>query len=354
MLLYLSIFLISLASTILLTPVVRILALKINAIDSPNDRKIHKVPIPRLGGLAIYFGFLIAILFCCLVSRFISPGLDINYSGVLGIILSATILLIIGFVDDVKGISPSIKLVFQILAAFIAIYFGIEITFVKNPLNGFIYLGSASIPITVFWLVGITNSVNLIDGLDGLASGITAIASVTLFFVALSTGQVASAIVFIALAGAAAGFLKYNFHPASIFLGDSGSLFMGFVLASASVLGVLKSTLVIALLIPILILAVPIFDTASTIIRRLRAKVDIFEADSRHIHHRLLEAGLTHREAVMAIYFVCLLLASGALIVTFMNPVESIILLFVILIVAAVGAYKIKINLNLRESEEQK
>ena len=203
-------------------------------------------------------------------------------------------------------------------------------------------------PITIFWIVGMTNAINLIDGLDGLASGVTAIASVALFFVALRTHQIGAAMIFLALAGAAIGFLKYNFNPASIFLGDSGSLFMGFILAAASVIGVLKSTLLISLIIPILILAVPIFDTASAIVRRLKAKAHIFKADNGHIHHRLLNAGLSQREAVMAIYFVCILLSSSALVVTFMNTVESLGLFTVILAVAVFGLYKIKGGIDLK------
>jgi UDP-GlcNAc:undecaprenyl-phosphate GlcNAc-1-phosphate transferase len=353
MLFYLLIFLVAFVSTLLLTPVVRILALKIGAVDNPNDRKVHKKPTPRLGGLAIYFGFLLAIFAGLGASNLLNLGLKINHTAIFGIIISGTILLLLGFLDDLRGVRPSVKFLVQIAAASLAIYFGIEIGFLKNPFNGFIFLGAASIPLTIFWLVGITNAVNLIDGLDGLASGITAIASITLFFVALKTNQPVAAIILLALAGAAAGFLKFNFNPATVFLGDSGSLFMGFVLASASVIGVLKSTLVIALLIPVLILAVPIYDTASAIIRRIRAKVYIFEADDAHIHHKLLEAGLSHREAVMAIYFVCLLLSAGALIVTFMNLVESLILLSIILAVALVGAYKIRESINLRATEEK-
>jgi len=316
MLLYLLIFLIAFAFTFLLTPVVRILALKIGVIDSPNKRKIHKKPIPRLGGLAIYSGFLVSLAAGLIAARFLGFPFFINLRSIFGIVASGSLLLAVGFIDDMRGVKPEVKMFLQFVAAFVAIYFGVEMAFLRNPFNGVIYLGFWSIPFTAFWLVGITNSVNLIDGLDGLATGITAIASVTLFLVALTTGQATSAIVLLALAGASLGFLRYNFNPASIFLGDSGSLFMGFVLASASVIGVLKSTLVIALLIPVLILAVPILDTASAIVRRVRAKVHIFEADDGHIHHRLLNAGLTHRQAVMLIYIVCVALSAGALLVT--------------------------------------
>jgi len=342
MFLYLLIFLIAFVSTLLLTPVVRLLALKIGAIDNPAERKVHEKPIPRLGGLALYCGFILAAVVGLFASYFSGVGFTVSPVTITGVLLSATMLLIIGIIDDVRGVRPVIKLFFQVVAASVAVYFGVEIGFLSNPFNGFLYLGVASIPITILWLVGITNAVNLIDGLDGLASGIAAIASVTLFFVALRTNQPVSAVILLALAGASAGFLRYNFNPASIFLGDSGSLFVGFVLASASVVGVLKSTLLIALVIPVMILGVPIFDTIFTIIRRIRARVHIFEADDRHIHHRLLEAGLTHREAVMAIYFVCFLLSSGALAVTFLNTFESLILLGVIMVVAGISVNTIR------------
>ncbi len=340
MLLYLLIFVISCLSTILLTPVVRNFALKINAVDSPDQRKVHKNPIPRLGGLAIYFGFLAGVSIALIASALL--GIKVNYHAIFGILSSSTIVLIIGFVDDTKGLPPLIKFIFQIVAASVAIYFGVVISFISNPLDGLIVIGIWSIPVTLFWIVGMTNAINLIDGLDGLASGVTAIASIALFFVALRTHQVAAAIMLFALAGSALGFLRYNFNPASIFLGDSGSLFMGFVLAAASVVGVLKSTLVIALIIPVLILGVPILDTLSAIIRRVRDKAYIFKADRRHIHHKLLEAGLSQREAVMAIYFVCILLSVGALAVTFMNAADSIALFIIIFIVAAIGTMKIK------------
>ena len=349
MFLYLIIFAISAASTILLTPVVRTFALKIKAVESPNQRKIHKKPVPRLGGLAIYFGFLVGIFTAVIAAYFLA--IKLNYHAIFGIISSGTIVLILGFLDDTMELMPWVKFLVQIIAASIAIYFGAVIGFISNPFSGLIVLGAWSVPITLFWVVGMTNAINLIDGLDGLASGVTAIASIALFFVAVRTHQVGAAIILLALAGSALGFLKYNFNPASIFLGDSGSLFMGFVLACASVVGVLKSTLVIALIIPVLVLGVPIFDTASAIVRRVRLKAHIFKADKRHIHHKLLEAGLSQREAVMAIYFICILLSCGALVVTFMKPAEAIALFVIIFVVAAIGIMKIKENINLKLTE---
>ena len=195
----------------------------------------------------------------------------------------------------------------------IVMFFGVQITFISNPFNGIFALGAIGIPLTLFWIVGVTNAINLIDGLDGLAAGVTAISAVALFFVALRTHQVGASLLMLALAGAALGFLRYNFFPAKIFLGDSGSLFLGFILASSSVVGVFKTTLVVALVIPVLILGVPIFDTLFAIGRRLKEKKHPFEADDKHIHHMFLRAGFTQREAVLAIYIACFLLSFSAL-----------------------------------------
>jgi UDP-GlcNAc:undecaprenyl-phosphate GlcNAc-1-phosphate transferase len=304
-------FLIALVLTILLTPMVRSFAPEIGAMDKPSKRKVHTSNIPRSGGIAIYFGFLVAVLFG-LLSRGVI-GSVITPKPVLGILLGGSIVFLVGLADDIYRMKPLVKLIGQLLGAGIAIYFGVEISFITNPLNGLVPLGYLAIPLTLIWLVGMTNAINLIDGLDGLATGVTAISAGTLFFVALRTHQLGAALLMLALAGAALGFLRYNFFPASIFLGDSGSYFLGFVLAAASIIGVFKTTLVVALIIPLLILGVPIFDTAFAILRRLREKKNLFAADDRHIHHLLLRAGLNQREAVVSIYIVCIILSAIAL-----------------------------------------
>lgn len=306
------IFAVALFVTYLSVPVVRRFARKISAVDLPNDRKVHRIPIPRLGGIAIYAGFLAATAVSIILSNF--WGVKINLSLIGGITLGATLLLIVGVVDDLRSLRPTTKLIFQIIAAAIIIYFGAEINFISSPFNGIVPIGALAIPLTLLWVVGLTNAINLIDGLDGLASGVTAISSMTLFFVALRTHQIEAAILVLILAGAALGFLRYNFFPASIFLGDSGAMFFGFILAAASIIGVFKTTLVVALIVPILILGVPIFDTLFAIGRRLKERRHPFEADAKHIHHLLLRAGFNKREAVLAIYLACFLLSFMALI----------------------------------------
>lgn len=313
MLTFLLIFLIAMILTILLTPMVRSFAPEIGAMDKPSLRKVHQSNIPRIGGIAIYLSFLVAVLFGLLFLGGIR-GSVINPRPILGILIGGSIVMLTGFLDDIYRLKPWIKFAAQLFGAGTAIYFGVEINFITNPLNGLVPLGWISVPLTVLWLVGMTNAINLIDGLDGLASGVTAISAGTLFFVALRTHQLGAALLMLALAGAALGFLRYNFFPASVFLGDSGSYFLGFILAAASIIGVFKTTLVVALIIPLLILGVPIFDTIFAIGRRLREKKNPFAADNKHIHHLLLRAGLNQKEAVLAIYIVCVLLSTIALI----------------------------------------
>jgi len=299
-------------TTYLITPLVKKLALKINAIDVPNDRKIHSEPIARLGGLGIWAGFFLSVIVGFLLAQATGSKLDFHVGW--GILLAGTLLMVVGMVDDIRGLRATTKLIFQIIATMIVIYFGVEINFLSNPFNGIIAIGSFAIPLTLLWVVGVTNAMNLIDGLDGLATGVTAISSITLFFVALRTHQIGAAILLLALASASLAFLRYNFSPAKIFLGDSGSLLLGFVLATAATIGVLKTTLVVAMIVPILILGVPIFDTLWAIGRRLGSGQHPFKADNKHIHHLLLRAGFSQREAVLAIYTACFILSFIALV----------------------------------------
>ncbi len=303
--------------TYLISPVVRSFATKINAVDIPNDRKIHETPIPHLGGLAIYVGFIISIGLSFGFGQYL--GIKFDWSTIVGILLGGTFLFIVGLVDDIKGLRPTTKLVCQILATLFVIYLGVEISFISNPFNGILALGLMSIPITLLWVVGVTNAINLIDGLDGLAAGVTAISAITLFVVALRTHQIGAAILLLALFGASLGFLRINFFPATMFLGDAGSMLLGFVLATTAIIGVLKTTLVVALLVPLLILGVPIFDTLFAILRRMKAGKHPFEADDKHIHHMLLRAGFHKREAVFAIYIVCFILSFIALFMALMR-----------------------------------
>lgn len=309
-------FVVALVISYLLTPYAKKLAYKIGAIDVPKDnRRVHKKPIPRLGGIAIYSAFVVTAL----VMGLFNSNVYFN-SEFKGILIGVTIIVMVGIVDDVKQISAKYKLAAQIAAALIVVYSGVTIDFINFPLikseSGYVFFKALKIPMTVFWIVGITNTVNLIDGLDGLAAGVSAIASMSLAAVAYNTGQYSVAILLVILAGASAGFLPYNFNPAQIFMGDTGSLAIGFLLATISVEGVIKKAATIAVAIPVLALGVPIFDTTFAIIRRLLNGKPIMEADKGHLHHRLLDHGFSQRQTVVTLYAISMVLGGSAVVLS--------------------------------------
>lgn len=307
--------------TLCLTPWVKRVALKANIIDHPNTRKIHKTPIPRLGGIAIFSGCILPLLFLLPMSNLL-----------LGIFIGSSLVLILGILDDITDLSPWIKLAGQLLIALLTFKFGVSIQLITNPFGGVIPLHWMSLPITVIWIVGMMNALNLLDGLDGLASGVSATSAFMFIIVALKTGQIESALISIALFGACVAFLKYNFAPAQIFMGDAGSMFLGYMLASVSILGVLKSTATLSILIPFLILGVPISDTLFSIFRRLKNRKRLFKADTGHFHHRLLDLGFNPKQVAILGYLLTLFLGGIGLIMSvFSGKVAYIILGLVIL-----------------------
>ncbi len=321
--LLLAVFLLSLTVALLATPLVGRLAVRCGAIDLPDARKVHDKPIPRWGGIAIYLAFFLP------VSGFLGWG----GKGVPGLILGGTVILLVGIVDDLVGLSPKLKFLGQVVAAAVLIASGIRIQFLTNPGGGMLYLGLWGIPLTLLWVVGITNMLNLIDGLDGLAAGISSIAATALFFVALQKGQATVALYTVALTGSALGFLRYNFNPARIFMGDAGSMFLGFVLAAVSIQGALKGATTIALSIPAVALGVPIFDTVFAIIRRFHNGKPIYMADKGHLHHRLLALGLSQRQAVLLVYLVSICLGVDAVLLASVPAFLGVALLALSLVV---------------------
>lgn len=286
-------------------------------LDPVDARKIHTQPIPRLGGIAIFVGVMVSLA----LVELLTPGHFFPREGpVLGILAGAALVFLLGVVDDLHPLSAKVKLFGQIAAAGLAYLMGVRIEFLTHPQGGLWVLPITyglpllSIGLTLAWLVGITNTINLIDGLDGLAAGVSLIGGLTLAIIALETNQPMSAVFALALVGGTIGFLRYNFNPAKIFMGDGGSLFLGFILASISIMGVLKLVAAATLILPLLILGVPIFDTAFAIVRRLWNRRPIFSPDRGHLHHRLLSAGLSHRNAVIMIYGFSLTLAGTALV----------------------------------------
>lgn len=286
------------------TPVSKKIAFKIGAVAYPNDRSMHEKPMPLAGGMAIYFGFILTVL---VFVPWIGHEQMTQFTG---LVVGASLITIVGLLDDIYELSPKIRIVFQVLAALIVIFTGTAITSISLPFipGGRIEFGIFSNIITLFWIVGITNAVNLIDGLDGLAAGVASIASSALLIIAILFGDPAVAgmaiLMTATLTGACLGFLPHNFNPATIFMGDTGSTFLGFSLAVISMQTMLKTYTALTLIVAILVLGLPIFDTAFAIVRRALNKKPIHIGDRGHLHHRLVDRGLSHRSAVIALYVV--------------------------------------------------
>ena len=304
---YLLVFIIAWCIAFALTPACVKIAAKIGAIDVPeDDRRVHKKPIPRLGGLAIFLGVAISILIIVPISK-----------QLIGILISGTLITLVGIMDDIHHLSAKKKLFFQIICALILYFAGIKINFIAHPFaDGYLFFPSAiSCIITLVWIVGITNTINLIDGLDGLASGVTAIASFSMAYIAYMNDRPEVALITLAIAGGTLGFLPFNFNPAKIFMGDGGSLFLGMMLATISIIGPMKGAAAIATVVPVLILGLPIFDTAFAIYRRMIRGTSIMEADKEHIHHRILSKGMNQRKTVIILYALSGILGVAAVLV---------------------------------------
>lgn len=326
-------FMVSVIISLIMTPIVRKLAIRIGAVDIPKDnRRVHKKPIPLIGGLAIYISVL--------VTFFVFFEMD---KTLVSILVGGTIILISGIIDDIKGLSPKGKVVFQIISAIVLILGDVKIDAITNPfaksgtvipLNGF------SIPLTIFWVVGITNTLNLIDGLDGLAAGVAMIASLSFFAVASKFNYISIMLISIVLSGACLGFLPYNFNPAKIFMGDTGALFLGFMLAAISIEGVMKSVATIAVVVPIIILGLPIFDTTFAIFRRLLNGKSIAEADKGHLHHRLLARGYSQKKTVLILYTISSVFGLVAIFISEANSKRAVVFSIVVFIITILLAIK--------------
>lgn len=307
-------FIIAFILALALTPVMRGLARRVGAVVYPNQRSVHKVPIPHLGGTAIYLASVTAIL----LTR---PHDKVTEYG---IIFGGLVIFLVGLIDDFLTLKPWQKVLGQIFSAATVVYLGVSITFVKDPLSGTIrFLGPLAIPLTLFWVVSFENLINLSDGLDGLAAGIVGITALVTVFASAKVGVPSVCPLAAAVAGSVIGFLPYNFHPASIFMGDAGAMYLGLALSVLSVQGLVKSTVAMAVLAPLLALLVPISDAAFAIVRRRSSGVPVSLADRDHIHHRLLELGMGQRQAVMAIYVVSLVFGALGLFSTFLPVSES-------------------------------
>lgn len=310
-------FVVAVGITALLTPVVRRLALAVGAVDAPTARRVHARRIPRMGGIAIVIGFLVPVVGLFALNTQGARLLFAEPRIVGGLVIGSLLVAGLGLCDDILGVGAKRKLAVQLIAGGAAYASGLRIEAISLPWLGPIDLGLLSLPATLFWFCAIVNALNLIDGLDGLAAGVAFFACITNLVVAVLAHNVATMLLSSTLAGAILGFLFYNFNPARIFMGDSGSMFLGFALASMSLLGsgTQKSPTLIAIVVPILALGLPLMDMLFAIARRFLQRRSIFQADRGHIHHRLLELGLTHRRAVLALYGVSLVFTLLALVV---------------------------------------
>ena len=322
---------VALIVSFLMTPVVKTFAYKVGAIDVPkDDRRMHKVPVPRLGGLAIFIGFMVSIF----IFVPITPEMR-------SILLGAVVIVVLGVVDDIMALPAMLKFVVQIVAALIPALSGVRILAFSNPnifsSNAYWVLDGLSIPFTVLWIVAITNSVNLIDGLDGLANGVSAISATTMLLIALIASELQVATVMAALVGACVGFMPYNLNPAKMFMGDTGATFLGYILATMSIQGLFKYYAVISFVVPFLILGLPIFDTAFAFIRRIDHGQSPMHADRSHIHHRLIDMGLNQKQAVAVLYVISAILGLSAVVLATSGEIKAILCLMALIIVCLIA-----------------
>ena len=312
----------------LMCPMVKSFAYKIGAIDVPKDnRRMHKKPVPRLGGLAIFLGFIVSMLLFVKIDHQMQ-----------GILLGASIIVVLGVVDDMSPLRAYFKFCVQIFAALVAVFHGVVIQTLSNP-NVFAEspywdLGWLAVPITVLWIVGITNAVNFIDGLDGLACGVSTISAISMLVIALLVSEGDVALVMASLVGACLGFLPFNKNPAKMFMGDTGSTFLGYILATISIQGLFKYYAIVSFAVPFLILGLPMFDTLFAIIRRLAHGQNPMAPDRGHIHHRLIDMGLNQKQAVAALYVISSILGLSAVVLTSSGAIKAMLFLMALAVAA--------------------
>lgn len=289
---YIIAFIVSFIVAVSITPLIKKLAIKIGAVDKPNSRKIHQGLMPRLGGLAIFIGVVAGYLYLRPESMYMKE-----------IIIGAFIIIMIGILDDRFTLSAKYKLAGQLAAAAVVVSSGLLINKITLPFFGLIYLDYWSYPVTILWIVGVTNAINLIDGLDGLAAGVSSIAMTSILIMAFTNFQFAVVSLCVILIGSTLGFLIHNFYPAKIFMGDTGALFLGYSISILSTMGLFKNITLFGFIIPIIVLAIPIFDTLFAIVRRLVNRQNIAAPDKLHLHYCLVDMGFSHRKSVLLIYF---------------------------------------------------
>lgn len=313
--------LVSFVMAILITPLVRRFAYLIGAVDHPNARKVHMRPMPRIGGLAIFIAFLIGYALLLPASRYNDA-----------ILIGAVVIILTGLIDDRFQLSARVKLMGQMIATVVVLHSGMRIEMINLPFDQQLYLGSWSIPVTVLWLIGITNAINLIDGLDGLAAGVSSIALGTIALLAIIQGNVYLTMMALLLLASTLGFLVHNFYPAKIFMGDTGALFLGYMLAVFSLIG-FKNVTLFSLVVPVLLLGLPISDTIFAIVRRLVQGRPPMSPDKSHMHHQLIDMGFTTRQAVLLMYGMTFFFGIASILFAKTTMLGAVITFVIVLIV---------------------
>jgi UDP-GlcNAc:undecaprenyl-phosphate/decaprenyl-phosphate GlcNAc-1-phosphate transferase len=316
---YMGCFLLGVLITLVITPLVIRLSVRLHAIDKPAHRKIHAHPVPLLGGLAIFIGVWAPLLLLCFYDNEVTRRLRLEWFNLALIFVSGLLMILVGIIDDLYGLNAKRKFLAQLPVAILLFWLGTRFTSITIPFMGTVSLGYLSPLLTILWMIGVTNALNLIDGIDGLATGVAFFVAATNAVIAVEHGNDLLAVVMGSMAGACLGFLRYNFSPAKIFLGDTGSLFLGMTLAVSSISANAKGTVASSLLIPLLVMGYPVLDTLLSMMRRLARGKSMFSGDAGHIHHRLLQKGLGHRWASGIIYAVCCLFSLLALAVVLEN-----------------------------------
>ncbi|MCI5120105.1 MAG: undecaprenyl/decaprenyl-phosphate alpha-N-acetylglucosaminyl 1-phosphate transferase, partial [Candidatus Electrothrix sp. AUS4] len=331
MLILLFVFVAASLTALSLTPYIRQFALHFDLTDKPSARKMHSKKTPRIGGVALFSSFFSPFLFLLIIRQYSPLAQEFfSDSSLLCFAAGAVLIFFLGLLDDVLELSFFVKIMGQLLIAFFVYSCGFRITEVTTPFGPHFSIGSFSLPITIFWFLLVINAINLIDGLDGLAAGICLFVSHSMLFVCIVSGRFAAALAFAALAGSLIGFLRYNFYPASIFMGDSGSYFLGYCLAALSIGGAIKGQVATAMLIPVIALGIPLMDTLWAPVRRFINGQSIFQPDNKHIHHRLVRLGFTHRRAVLALYALSVILGICAMLLVHAQNETSALILFVL------------------------
>lgn len=297
---FLTTFSVSAAAAIILTPIVRKIALELGVVDKPGARKVHRADMPTLGGIAIAIGFFAGAGVIFMVMPAAMEKFLLKFTG---FSVAAILIILLGIIDDIKPLKAKLKLFIQIIAALILMGCGFVVEKITTPFLGDIPLGYLGVVFSLLWIVGITNAINLLDGLDGLAAGVSGIAAFFISLAAINQRDYVVAFLAFSLNGACAGFLPFNFHPAKIFMGNSGSMFLGFVLSAIAIISFQKSNTIVTLFIPIIALGLPIIDTSLAIVRRIAKKRRIFQADKEHVHHKFLFRQESQRKTVLSLYF---------------------------------------------------